>query len=171
MAVLVVLPVPESKVRTGGHSDLTGAAGLTTGLVCLLLPVSEAEDWGWVGATTLTLFATAAIIPFLWGWFLPRSPQPMVDVHATARSQVLFTHLAALGLEFALFVRNLVLPKLLQTPEATGRGPGKSQVVTGLSMATQGLTLMAVSPLSVRLTKTKGPTMTLLTGSAVVGGG
>ncbi|WP_326812603.1 hypothetical protein OIE62_04900 [Streptomyces scopuliridis] len=67
VAVLVVLLVPESKVRTGGRSDLTGAAGLTIGLVCLLLPASKAEDWGWAGATTL--FATAAIIPLPWGWF------------------------------------------------------------------------------------------------------
>ncbi|MEE1797796.1 VTT domain-containing protein [Streptomyces sp. JV176] len=169
MAVLVVLPVPEAKVHTGGHSDLTGAVGLTTGPVCLLLSASKAEDWGWAGATTL--FATAAITPLLWGWFLPRSPQPMVDAHATVRSQVPFTHLAALGPGFALFVRNLALPHLLQTPETTGHGPDRSQVVTDLSMATPGLTLMAVSPLSARLTKTKGPTVPLLVGSGVVGTG
>lgn len=60
----------------------------------------------------------------------------------------------------ALFVTaaiNLALVYLSQTPEASGHGPGESQFVTGLSWATQGLTLIAVSPLSAGPTKAKGP--------------
>ncbi|WP_435862325.1 MFS transporter [Streptomyces phaeochromogenes] len=171
VAVLVALLVPESKVRTGGRFDLAGAVGMTAGLICLLLAVSKGEDWGWGSGTTVALFVGAATILPLWGRLQLRSPQPMVDLRANARPQVLLTHLTGLALGFALFATNLVLPQLLQTPEETGYGLGKSLVVTGLLMAPQGMTMMAVSPLSARLTKAKGAKVTLMTGSVIMGVG
>lgn len=170
-ALLVALLVPRSPVRAGGRFDVTGAVGMATGLVCLLLTVSKGEDWGWGSGPTLALAAGAAIVWPLWGWFQLRSPQPMVDLRANARPQVLFTHLTGLALGFAVFVTGLVLPQLLQMPEETGYGLGKSLVVTGLLMAPQGLTMMAVSPLSARLTKAKGPKVTLVVGSVITGTG
>ncbi|MEU8866256.1 MFS transporter [Streptomyces umbrinus] len=170
-ALLVALLVPPSPVRTGGRFDVTGAVGLATGLVCLLLAVSKGEDWGWDSGPTLALSAGAAIVWPLWGWFQLRSPQPMVDLRTNARPQVLFTHLTGLALGFAVFVTGLVLPQLLQMPEETGYGLGKSLVVTGLLMAPQGMTMMAVSPLAARLTKAKGPKVTLVTGSVITGTG
>lgn len=170
-AALVFLLVPESKVRTGGRFDLTGAAGMAVGLVCLLLAVSKGDDWGWGSVTVLGLFAVAVIVLPLWGWYELRTPEPMVDLRTTARPRVLFPNLAALALGVALFAMNLVLPQLLQTPEATGYGLGKSLVVTGLVLAPQGLVMMAVSPFGARLTKAKGPKVTLMTGSAIVGTG
>ncbi|MFD8717822.1 MFS transporter [Streptomyces sp. NPDC059629] len=170
-AGLVFLLVPESKVRTGGRFDLPGAVGMAVGLVCLLLAVSKGADWGWGGRTVLSLFAVAVIVLVLWGWFELRAPQPMVDLRTTARPQVLLTNLAGLALGLALFAMNLVLPQLLTMPEATGYGLGKSLVVTGLVMAPQGLMMMAVSPFGARITKSRGPKATLMTGSVIVGAG
>ncbi|SEH00257.1 Major Facilitator Superfamily protein [Nonomuraea solani] len=170
-AVLILRLVPESGMRTGGRFDLTGAAGLAVGLVCLLLVVSKGSDWGWDSAATLAFFAAAVVVLPLWAWFELRSAEPMVDLRTTVRPQVLFTHLAALSLGVALFATNLVLPQLLQLPEATGYGLGKSLVITGLVMAPQGLVMMAASPFSARLTKTKGPKVTLMVGSVIVAAG
>ncbi|NGO13657.1 MFS transporter, partial [Streptomyces sp. HC44] len=44
--LLVLVLVPESKVRTGGRFDLIGAIGMAAGLVCLLLAISKGGDWG-----------------------------------------------------------------------------------------------------------------------------
>ncbi|MGY4744596.1 MFS transporter [Streptomyces sp. ATMOS53] len=170
-AGLVFLLVPESKMRTGGRFDLPGAVGMAVGLVCLLLAVSKGADWGWGSGTVLSLFAVAVIVLVLWGWFELRAPQPMVDLRTTAQPQVLLTNLAGLALGLALFAMNLVLPQLLTMPEATGYGLGKSLVVTGLVMAPQGLTMMAVSPYGARITKSRGPKVTLMTGSVIVGAG
>ncbi|MEU0647715.1 MFS transporter [Streptomyces umbrinus] len=171
VAVLVALLVPESTSRTGGRFDFVGAAGMTVGLVCLLLAVSKGADWGWGSGTTLALFAGATIVLPLWSWLQLRSPHPMMDLRANARPQVLLAHLAGLALGFALFATNLVLPQLLQTPEETGYGLGKSLVVTGLLMTPQGLTMMAVSPFAARLTKAKGAKVTLMSGSVIMGVG
>jgi len=167
--LFVVRYVPESKVRTGGRVDVTGTVGLATGLACLLLAVSKGEDWGWGSGTTLVLFAVAGIVLPLWGWFELRTPRPMVDLRTAAHPQVLFTNLAAVAIGFTLLAMQLVLPQVLQLPEATGYGLGTTLVVTGLALAPQGLMLMAASPLSARVTRTKGPKFTLMLGSTIIG--
>nr|WSY50845.1 MFS transporter [Streptomyces sp. NBC_00886] len=112
--LLVLLLVPESKVRPGGRVDVPGALGMGIGLVCLLLGVSKGADWGWGSGTTLSVFAVALIVLPLWGWFELRTPQPMVDLRTSSRPQVLFTHLAGIAFGFSLFALNLVLPQVLQ---------------------------------------------------------
>ncbi|MEV7890685.1 MFS transporter [Streptomyces sp. NPDC002817] len=169
--LLVLLFVSESKVRPGGRVDLTGAVGMGIGLACLLLAISKGTDWGWGDGTTLGLLAVALVVLPLWGWFELRTPQPMVDLRTSAHPRVLFTHLAGLAFGFALFALNLVLPQVLQLPKATGHGLGESLTSAGLAMAPQGLVMMAVAPLSARVTRTRGPKTTLMIGAVVVGVG
>jgi MFS family permease len=63
---------------------------------------------------------------------------------------------------------SLVLPQLLQLPSATGYGLGQSMLVAGLCLGPSGLTMMAVSPLSARLTASRGPKVSLMVGSLVI---
>ncbi|MEU4489030.1 MFS transporter [Streptomyces purpurascens] len=168
---LLVLIVPESKVRTGGSFDLVGSLGLSAALVSLLLAVSKGGDWGWTSGTTLGLFAAAVLVFLLWGWYELRTAQPLVDLRTTARRQVLFTNLASVALGFSMFAMSLVLPQVLQLPEQTGYGLGKSMLAVGLILAPQGLVMMAMSAVSAGLTKAKGPKVTLMIGAVVVAAG
>ncbi|MBE8472210.1 MFS transporter [Streptomyces justiciae] len=168
---LVALIVPESKVRTGGSFDLLGALGLSTALVSLLLAVSKGADWGWTSGITLALFATSLLVFLLWGRYELRTAQPLVDLRTTARRQVLFTNLASVALGFSMFAMSLVLPQVLQLPEQTGYGLGKSLLAVGLILAPQGLVMMTMSAVSARITKAKGPKVTLMTGALVVAAG
>ncbi|NUQ99937.1 MAG: MFS transporter, partial [Streptomyces sp.] len=122
--LLVLFVVPESKVRTGGRFDAVGGLGMAVGLICLLLGISKGGDWGWAGGTTLGLFGAAVVVLLLWGWYELRTEQPLVDLRTTARRQVLVTNLASIALGFGMFAMSLVLPQLLQLPEATGYGLG-----------------------------------------------
>jgi MFS family permease len=169
--LLVMLFVPESKARPGGRVDIPGAVGMGIGLICLLFVVSKGADWGWSSGTTLGVLAVALIVLPLWGWFELRTPQPMVDLRTSARPQVLFTHLAGVAFGFSLFALNLVLPQVLQLPKITGYGLGESLATAGLAMAPQGMVMMAVAPLSARVTRTRGPKTTLMIGAVVVGVG
>ncbi|MFF2429994.1 MFS transporter [Streptomyces mirabilis] len=170
-AVLVVTLVPESSVRTGGRFDLVGAAGLSAALLCLLLAISKGADWGWASATTLTLSTVAVAVLLVWGRWELRAGQPLVDLRTTARRQVLFTNLASAVFGFSMFAMALVLPQLLQLPKATGYGLGQSMMVVGLVMAPNGLVMMATAPLSARISKIKGPKVTLMLGALVVAAG
>jgi MFS family permease len=168
---LVLVIVPDSPVRTGGRFDLVGAAGLSVALVCLLLAISKGADWGWNSGLTLGLFATAVAVLLAWGWWELRTRQPLVDLRTTARRQVLFTNLASVMFGFSMFGMSLVLPQLLQLPPSTGYGLGQSLLAVGLVMAPQGLVMMAVSPLSARISAARGPKTTLMLGALVVATG
>ncbi|MFJ9542360.1 MFS transporter [Streptomyces sp. NPDC101225] len=172
VALLLVLSVvPESKVRSGGRFDVVGGLGMAAGLLCLLLPISKGGDWGWDSGTTLGLFGACVLILLLWGWYELRTDQPLVDLRTTARRQVLVTNLASIALGFGMFAMSLVLPQLLQLPEATGYGLGKSLLTAGLVMAPSGLVMMAVAPVSAALSKARGPKASLMLGSLIVAAG
>jgi MFS family permease len=168
---LVLTFVPESAVRTGGRFDLVGAAGLSAGLICLLLAISKGGTWGWGGARTLGLFGAAVVVLVVWGWWERRTNQPLVDLRTTARPQVLLTNLASMVFGFAMFAMSLVLPTLLQLPKATGYGLGQSMLTAGLVMGPSGLVMMATAPLSAAISKAKGPKVTLMIGALIVAAG
>jgi MFS family permease len=165
---LVLTFVPESAVRTGGRFDLVGALGLSVGLICLLLAISKGGTWGWGSGRTLGLFGAAVVVLGIWGWFETRAGQPLVDLRTTARPQVLLTNLASVVLGFAMFAMSLALPTLLQLPEVTGYGLGRSMLAAGLVMAPSGLVMMATAPLSAAISKARGPKVTLMIGALVI---
>ncbi|WP_425245838.1 MFS transporter [Streptomyces sp. NEAU-NA10] len=169
--LLVLLFVPESQNRAGGRFDLVGSLGLSAGLVALLLTVSKGADWGWTSATTLGLAGAAVVILPAWGRWELRAKQPLVDLRTTAKKQVLFTNLASVALGFSMFAMSLVLPQLLQLPEQTGYGLGRSMLTVGLVLAPQGLVMMAMSAVSAGITRAKGPKVTLMIGALIVASG
>ncbi|WP_344926940.1 MFS transporter [Saccharopolyspora gregorii] len=170
-AVLVATLVPESRVRGGGRFDLPGAIGLSIALLCLLLALSKGADWGWGSGTTLGLVAGGLLVLLVWGWWELRTGHPLVDLRTTARRQVLLTNLASVVFGFAMFATSLVIPQLLQLPAATGYGLGQSILAAGLVMAPNGLVMMAMSPVSARISRERGPKVTLMAGALVVAAG
>lgn len=170
-AVLVVLVVPESPVRDGGRFDLVGSVGLSSALVCLLLAVSKGADWGWTSATTTGLFAASAVVLVAWGWWELRVARPLVDLRTSVRRQVLLTNVSSSVFGFAMFAMSLVLPTLLQLPTGTGYGLGQSMTAVGLVLAPSGLVMIAMAPVSARVSRTRGPKTTLIAGMLVVAAG
>ncbi|OQD57083.1 MFS transporter [Streptomyces phaeoluteigriseus] len=176
MAVVVTLLIwfliPDVPAGAKGQRfDLPGALGLGVGLVCLLLAVSKGADWGWGSGTTLGLFAGAVVVLVAWGFWEMRTTDPLTDLRTTARPRVLLTNLASVFVGFAMYASMLVMPQLLQFPEATGYGLGQSMLATGLWMAPGGIMMMFVSPLGGKLTNARGPKFTLVCGALVIAAG
>ncbi|MEU8763704.1 MFS transporter [Streptomyces sp. NPDC048659] len=169
VGVLVWLVAPAGNVApAAGRFDLPGALGLGGGLVALLLAVSKGSVWGWGSATTLGLFGTSAVVLLAWGWWELRTRDPLVDLRVTARPQVLMTNAASILVGFAMYAQSLVVPQLLQLPEATGYGLGQSMMAMGLWMAPAGLMMMVLAPLGAKLSAARGPKVTLSVGSFVI---
>lgn len=154
-------------MRAPGRFDIIGAAGLSAGLVCLLLGISKGGDWGWGSGTTLGLFAASVVILLAWGAFELRVPHPLVDLRTTARRQVLLTNLAGIAVGFAMLAQSLVLPRLTQLPAATGYGLGQSMVVAGLAVAPVGVAMWLFSPVSAKISAARGPKVSLMLGGLV----
>ncbi|MFF5717606.1 MFS transporter [Streptomyces buecherae] len=165
--VVALLPAPPS--RAAERFDTVGAAGLAAGLVLLLLPVTKGGDWGWTSGSTLGLFAGGVVVLVLWAAYEMRVAQPLVDLRVTVRRPVLFTNLASILVGFAMYAMSLTLPQLLQSPEATGYGLGQSTLMAGLALAPGGLVMMALSPISTRITARHGARTSLLIGVGVIG--
>ncbi len=91
-----------------------------------------------------------------------------MDLRSTTRRQVLLTNIVSVIFGFAMFAISLVVPQLVQVPEAAGYGMGGTILVAGLVMAPNGLFMMAMAPVSGRISNTKGPKVTLMLGAAVV---
>ncbi|MFB7371825.1 MFS transporter [Streptomyces sp. NPDC056222] len=169
VGVLIRLLVPAGRTDSApGRFDVPGALGLGSALVCLLLAVSKGSDWGWGSATTLVLFGAAVVTLLTWGWWELRTAEPLVDLRVTARPQVLMTNGASILVGFAMYAQSLVVPQLLQLPEATGYGLGQSMLAMGLWMAPAGLMMMVLAPLGAKLTAARGPKVTLAVGSLVI---
>ncbi len=81
------------------------------------------------------------------------------------------TNLASIALGFAMYSNVLAFPQLLMAPTETGYGFGLSMVSAGLVLAPSGFVMMALSPVSARITRQFGPRATLACGAATVGVG
>ncbi|MFG1853383.1 MFS transporter [Actinomadura geliboluensis] len=172
IAVLIWRLIPDVPAGAKGERfDAPGAVGLGIGLVCLLLAVSKGADWGWASATTLGLFVAAVVVLLGWGVWEIRTTQPIVDLRTTARPRVLLTNLASIFVGVGMYASMLIVPQLLEYPEATGYGLGQSMLAAGLWMAPAGIVMMLVSPIGGKITNVRGPKFTLVIGILVVATG
>ncbi|MFJ2558564.1 MULTISPECIES: MFS transporter [unclassified Streptomyces] len=165
---LVLLCVPESPRRSHGRFDALGALGLSAALVSLLLAVTQGGDWGWTSVRTLGLLLLAVVIGLVWGRHELRVTSPMVDLRVSARPAVLLTNIAALLIGFAFYANSLSTAQMVQEPKATGYGLGASIVVSGLCLLPGGLSMVALSPVSARISTTYGPRTTLALASGIL---
>lgn len=171
IGALIYVLIPRTPVTGRGTFDPIGALGLGAALVCLLLGVSKGADWGWGSTLTLGLLGGSVVLFAIWGWYELRIEHPLVDLRVTARPVVLLTNAASMVLGFGMYAQSLIIPQILQLPTETGHGLGQDMLQMGLWMMPGGLMMMAISPLGAKLSRARGPKVTLACGSAVVAAG
>lgn len=160
--------VRESPVREPGRFDTLGALGLAAGLVCLLLGVSQGGQWGWTSPRILGLFVACVVVLTLWSMQQRRAERPLVDLKLATRPRVALPHVTALLTGFSFYANTLVTAQLVQAPVATGYGLGLSIVATGLCLLPSGVTMLLLSPVSARISMSRGPRVTLAIGAAII---
>ncbi|MFJ6677693.1 MFS transporter [Microbacterium sp. NPDC091382] len=165
--VLVALVVPASVLRTAGHFDFAGAAGLAIGLTGVLLAVSRGNEWGWTSPATLALGLGGLVVLLVWGWFELRIREPLLDLRVAARPAVLLTNLASVAMGFSLFASNVSYPQMLELPASVG-GFGLTLVQASFIVMPAGLVMMVLSPFSGRLARTIGPRVLLIMGASAL---
>lgn len=173
LAVLLAMLflVPHVHDAHPARFDLGGAVGLALGLVLLLVGISKASAWGWGSGRTLGSIAAGMVVLLVWGAVELRTTEPLVDLRSTARLPVLLTNVAAVAVGMGMMAQAVVVPQLLQLPEALGFGLGQSLLAAGLWMAPGGLMMLVFAPVSSRLMGALGPKPTLMIGASVLGAG
>ena len=168
---LVWVAVPHVHDAQPGRLDLVGILGLAVGLASFLVGISKATTWGWGDTRTLGAIVAGLVVLVVWGGYELRQSDPLVDLRTTAKLPILMTNIAAVAIGFGMMAQSIVVPQLLQLPEATGYGLGQTLLAAGLWMAPAGLMMLLFAPVSARLIGSIGARNTLIAGAVVLGGG
>jgi len=164
----VLLFVPESRERTGGKVDFLGTVLLGGGLVCLILPLEQAESWGWGSARVIGLLVAAVVVLGVFAFYELRREEPLVDLSALRRRPIVMTNLASICFGFALFASFIGTSTFVEAGKWTGYGFGSSLFVGGLTMLPSGVMMLLFSPIAARLIVLRGAPQTLALGALVV---
>lgn len=165
--LIAVRYVPESPGRAQGNVNWLGAVLLSTWLVALLLPLSQAAQWGWGSARVIGLFGAAVVLFALWLYSEARSRSPLIDLRVMRLPAVWTTNTAALLFGAGMYSIWSFLPGFVQTPSSAGYGFGASVTAAGLLMLPMLVAMFLSGVLSGRLEPVVGAKALLTTGAAL----
>ncbi|MDO8211138.1 MFS transporter [Conexibacter sp. CPCC 206217] len=165
--VAAIFWVPESPVKTPGKINYVGAALLSAWLVCLLVAVSEGQDWGWTSGRVIGLIVAAAVIAFVWVRNEQAAGEPLVDMNMMRIRGVWTVNAAALLIGAGMYSSFILIPQFVEEPVSSGYGFGASVTQAGLFMLPSTVMMLVVSPLAGRLSNTLGSRVPLMLGALV----
>jgi MFS family permease len=142
--VLGLRGLRETSQRSSGRLNVVAAVLLSGWLVALLLPLSSGNQWGWGSPIVIGLFVCAALIAAAWVTVELRSRTPLVDMRVMHLPAVWTTNLTALLTGAGMFGVWAYLPRLAETPAASGFGLGASASTAGLIMLPMLVTMASV---------------------------
>jgi EmrB/QacA subfamily drug resistance transporter len=166
-AIAAFVFVPESPVRAEGSVNWLTAFLLSVWLVCLLLAVSEAPNWGWGSPKVLVLLAVAAVDAVVWVWAESRAKHPLIDMRMMRVRGVWTTNLVGLLFGVAMYAGFAFIPEFLQMPEETGYGLGASITESGLMLLPQAAATFLVGLVAGPMAQRFGSKNVLIAGSLV----
>ncbi|MEU9025063.1 MFS transporter [Actinomadura sp. NPDC048394] len=168
--VLVAVTAHDTGARAGGRPDLAGAAVLAGWLVCLLLAISEGNDWGWTSGGVIGLFAAAVVLCGAWVAIEQRVREPLVRLNLLVGPKSLSANLSSTLLGFAMFAAFTLISGFVQSPsDKVGYGLGGSVLDVGLYMLPSTVTMLVASAMSGTIARRIGPAYTLALGSVFAG--
>ncbi len=169
-AICAIALVPESDVRAAGRISWLPAVLLSGWLVALLLPLSEASDWGWRSGKVLGLLAAAVVLAAAWVVAELRAATPLIDMKMMRAPAVWTNNLVALLIGVGMYATFAFLPEFVQTPTAAGYGFGASITKSGLMLLPAAVTMFIVGIFAGRLAARLGG-KTLVVAGCLIGCG
>lgn len=152
---------------TSTSVDWLGAAVLGTGLVLLLLPISQGENWGWSSPVTIGSFVASVVVLASWLLVERRTSQPLAAPALLINRGVLLANAAGLMIGFGMFASFLGITDFVETPaELAGYGFGADVLTaSALYLLPGGLVGVLVAPLIGRMVHRFGGHTALLVGA------
>jgi len=116
IAGLALAPVllAESKDAHGQGHDVPGAVLVTSGLVLLVLGVTQGRQWEWLSGTTLGVFAAAGVLLAAFALWERRLRDPLVPLSIFKVQTLTAANVAGLIMGTALFSMFLMLTLYMQ---------------------------------------------------------
>lgn len=160
------LPRDRPAGRRALRPDVLGAALLAVFLVCLLVPVSFAPQWGWGAPETVLLLVVAGLALIGFVAVERRVRDPMLDLDLLLRNRLFAAaNLAALLNYMALYGPMVLTAIYLQEVR------GRSAAVTGWLLLSQPVLQAVLSPFAGRLSDRIGSRVLTTGGMALMTAG
>ncbi|WP_414642468.1 MFS transporter [Baekduia sp.] len=131
-AIAARLVLDASAPTTTGRIGWRAPVLLSAALVALLLPISQAPDWGWLSARTLGLIVLAIAFAVAWIAVEARSEHPLIDMRMMRMTAVWTSNLIALLFGAGLYATFAFVPQFVQTGPPAVYGFGASVTESGL---------------------------------------
>lgn len=165
--VLTHLLVPESPIRVPGRVNWVGGALLASGLVAVLVAVSETSTWHWASARTIGCIAAGVVLLALWVRSESTSSEPLVDMRMMRIRGVWTTNLVAGLLGFGMYASFILVPEYVESPSRAGFGFDSSVTQAGLFLVPSTLMMLIASSQTGRLERRLGSKPPLLAGGVL----
>jgi EmrB/QacA subfamily drug resistance transporter len=164
-AIVTMVVIPESPIRTPGRIDWVGSVLLAGWLVALLVAVSEGSVWGWTSAATVGLLVVAVAVAAVWAVVESRIADPLVDMTMLRDRPVWTTNLSTTLIGFGMFASFVLVPEFVETPRSAGYGFSASVTEAGLFLLPATVAMLLVGPLAGRMSVTVGSKVPLALGA------
>ncbi|MEM3256087.1 MAG: MFS transporter [Thermoplasmatales archaeon] len=156
----------ESNIRKKERIDFGGVALVVTGIVSLLLLLSQGEYWGWSSSAVLAL-ALLSITSFVLFYFYERGEsEPFIDLKLLSVRNIFLANFAGLFVSGGMFYLFYTIPTLLEDPYPLGFG--KDVFTAGLTVVPGAILGMVVAPIAAAIIRRRGPKLAILIGTFIM---
>lgn len=166
LTVLSALILRDTSERHKEAIDYVGISLLVSGIISLLLPISQGVYWGWLSFPTLFLFGLGALLLLLFVIMEVRIREPFISIKLLKVRNILLSNFTSIFAMAAMFFLFYTISPMLQDPEPAGFGT--SIVESGLVMFPAAILNMAFAPIAAVITTNEGPKRAILIGSGIL---
>ncbi|WP_051939450.1 MFS transporter [Phaeacidiphilus oryzae] len=117
MIPLLVLVVPESRLRVRQRLDVAGAVLLSGGVALVLMYLSNGAEWGWSRPSALAWLIGGALALAVFVAWERRVAEPLIDLGLLFSPRLGLALLAALLGSVTIGVQGYAVPYMMQTPK------------------------------------------------------
>ncbi|NLE11269.1 MAG: MFS transporter [Actinobacteria bacterium] len=162
--ILTLLFIKETPRTKGVRIDYMGCIGLVAWTVLLLLPLSQANSWGWGSTKLLSILLPGVAVLILWVVWELRRKAPLIDLRILKKMGAWQGVIIWLALSLGLLIPATSMPYLFQTPPSAGFGFGQSMFVVSLALAAPAAVMCVTSSLATPIMRRLGAKGTMLLG-------
>jgi EmrB/QacA subfamily drug resistance transporter len=158
-----------NEVRRKQKVDLPGAALVSGGVLCLLLALTQGQEWGWTDPIILGLFMTSAILiaVFIW-WEIKGTKTPIVSIKLMRVRGIAGANIAALFVGMSMFLMFQTLPFFLMSPEEVGGFNIQDSFMIGVYMFPSAIAQLIFAPLAGKWSRRFGADKILISGLLIL---
>jgi EmrB/QacA subfamily drug resistance transporter len=160
--------VPESPIKVPGQINWLGATLLSTGLVVVLVAVSETTTWGWGSARTLAAIGVGLAVLVAWVRAELRAREPLIDMRMMRLRGVWTSNVVGFLVGAGMYSSFVLVPQYVQEPASTGYGFAASLVKSGLFLLPSTMLLVLVGQFAGALERRFGSKALLTAGTALL---